>query len=86
MAYCWASEAQSQNSMSTGRMLSYVALALLLLPQAQAQNAATYVAVDAHADKNPISPDIYGVAFAATSDLIALNCPLNRSGGDSETS
>jgi hypothetical protein len=51
-----------------------------------AQNAATYIAVDAAANKHAINPDIYGVAFAATSDLVALNAPLNRSGGDSETS
>ncbi len=51
-----------------------------------AQNPATYVAVDAHADLHPISPDIYGLAFAATSDLVALNAPLNRSGGDAQTS
>jgi Glycoside hydrolase family 44 len=51
-----------------------------------AQNPATYVAVDAQANRHAISPDIYGLAFAATSDLVALNAPLNRSGGDSETS
>ena len=54
--------------------------------QSFAQNPATYVAVDTHADRHPINPDIYGLAFAATSDLVALNTPLNRSGGDSQTS
>jgi hypothetical protein len=54
--------------------------------QSFAQNPATYVAVDTHADRHPINPDIYGLAFAATSDLVALNAPLNRSGGDSQTS
>jgi hypothetical protein len=38
-----------------------------------AQNPATYVAVDANANRHAISPDIYGLAFAATSDLVALN-------------
>jgi hypothetical protein len=51
-----------------------------------AQNPATYVAVDARANSHPINPDVYGLAFAATSDLVTLNAPLNRSGGDSETS
>lgn len=51
-----------------------------------AQNPATYVAVDAHASRHAISPNIYGVAFASASDLIALNAPLNRSGGNAETS
>jgi len=50
------------------------------------QNSATYVAVDAHESHHPINPDIYGLAFAATSDLVALNAPLNRSGGNAETS
>ena len=54
--------------------------------QAFAQNPATYVAVDAHANRHAINPDIYGLAFAATSDLVALNAPLNRSGGNAETS
>jgi len=63
-----------------------VALLLAVAALTFAQNPATYVAVDANADRHPISPDIYGLAFAATSDLVALNCPLNRSGGDSETS
>jgi hypothetical protein len=54
--------------------------------QVFAQNPATYVAVDADANRHAINPDIYGLAFAATSDLVALNAPLNRSGGDSETS
>jgi hypothetical protein len=67
----------------------FAALVVVLLTgssQIFAQNAATYVAVDAHADRHPINPGIYGLAFAATSDLVTLNAPLNRSGGDSETS
>ncbi len=59
-------------------------LALVAAP-VFAQNAA-YVAVDAQADRHAISPNIYGVAFAATSDLVALNAPLNRSGGNAQTS
>jgi len=63
------------------------AIAFLLgaLP-ALAQNPSTYVAVDAQANRHAINPDIYGLAFAATSDLVALNAPLNRSGGNAETS
>ena len=55
---------------------------LLLSGAAQAQNAMVTVAIDAKANTHAISPLIYGVAFAGTSDLEALNAPLNRSGGN----
>ncbi len=49
-------------------------------------NAAVTVTVDAAANRHPISPLIYGVAFANTSnDLADLNAPLHRSGGNAET-
>ena len=41
--------------------------------------------VNAHSNAHPINPLIYGVAFATTSQLLDLNSPLNRSGGNSET-
>ncbi len=47
--------------------------------------AATAVLVDAARNRRPISPLIYGVAFASSNQLQALNVPLNRSGGNSET-
>ena len=59
--------------------------ALLLLLSgvpAHAQNAAVTVAVDATANVHAISPLIYGVAFATTAQIAALNAPLNRSGGN----
>jgi hypothetical protein len=40
------------------------------------------ISVDATANVHPINPNIYGVAFASTSDLTALNALLNRSGGN----
>ena len=54
----------------------------LFAAQALAQNAATTVAVDANAARHPISPDIYGFAFGAQSDLSATNFTMNRSGGN----
>ena len=48
-------------------------------------NAPVAVVVDAALDAHPISPLIYGVAFASASQLQELNVPLNRSGGNSET-
>ncbi|HLY16226.1 MAG TPA: glycoside hydrolase family 44 protein [Bryobacteraceae bacterium] len=68
------------------KRLAAVLLALAAVPPLLAQNPATYVAVDANANRHPISPDIYGLAFAATTDLTALNAPLNRSGGNAQTS
>ncbi|MBV9851111.1 MAG: cellulase [Armatimonadetes bacterium] len=45
----------------------------------------TVITVDADANRHPISPLIYGVAFASTDQLRALNSPLNRSGGNATT-
>ena len=47
-----------------------------------AANPAVTVAVDAGAKQTPISPNVYGVAFGSTADLLDLNVPLNRSGGN----
>lgn len=44
--------------------------------------APVVVAVDALADRHPINPLIYGVAFASSNALLELNVPLNRSGGN----
>jgi len=63
-------------------MRSPTLLFLLLSSSAYAQNAAVTVAIDATAKTHPISPLIYGVAFATTAQLQALNAPLNRSGGN----
>lgn len=51
---------------------------------APATNVSPSVAlvVDAAADRHPIDPRIYGVNFANSNDLRAMNVPLNRSGGN----
>lgn len=46
---------------------------------------AATVSIDAAANNHPISPLIYGVAFASTQQLEDLNSPLNRSGGNNES-
>ncbi|HTY87842.1 MAG TPA: glycoside hydrolase family 44 protein [Candidatus Acidoferrum sp.] len=48
-------------------------------------NSPVTVAVDAALDRHPISPQIYGTAFATSNQLADLNFPINRSGGNSET-
>lgn len=54
-------------------------------PPVPQTNSATAITVDAGANLHPISPLIYGVAFASADQLNQLNAPLNRSGGNSET-
>jgi hypothetical protein len=66
-------------------MKRFAVLAVTLLTLARPLHAQVTISVDAAAARHPISPDIYGVAFASTSDLDALNAPLNRSGGNAET-
>jgi hypothetical protein len=49
-------------------------------------NAPVSMTVDAQpANRKPISPLIYGVAFASSNQLADLNFTLNRSGGNAET-
>jgi hypothetical protein len=60
-------------------------IALFLSGALHAQNAAVTINVDAAANRHPINPNIYGMAFASAADLADLNCPLNRSGGNAET-
>jgi len=50
-----------------------------------AQTTSFTIDVDADADRKPISPLIYGMNFASTDDLRAMNSPLNRQGGNAET-
>jgi len=45
-------------------------------------SAPVNVVVDAAADRHPINPLIYGVAYATSNQLRALKAPLNRSGGN----
>jgi hypothetical protein len=73
------------------RPCRFVALLAGLLPLLPAHaapppDAVTPVAitVDAQAGRHPISPLIYGVAFASSNQLADLNFTLNRSGGNSE--
>lgn len=46
---------------------------------------AVAITVDAGLDQHAINPLIYGTAFATTAQLLDLNSPYNRSGGNAET-
>ena len=59
--------------------------ALLGAVLAFAQNPATTVNVDANANRRPINPNIYGIAYGDAHDMQTLNAPLNRWGGNSTT-
>lgn len=48
-------------------------------------NAPVALFVNALANRHPISPLIYGTAFASSNRLAELNFTVNRSGGNSET-
>jgi hypothetical protein len=63
-----------------GLLLSVLSPAVVM---AQSDKGVTRIVVDAAAAKHPISPYIYGVAFASTAVLADLNLSLNRSGGNS---
>jgi hypothetical protein len=65
-------------------LLPFVGLALVSPVFGQAQTP-TAIHVDASTQRHPISPLIYGVAFADAAQLQGLNCPLNRSGGNNMT-
>src|SRR4051812_7563472 len=43
---------------------------------------AVAVTVDAALDRHAINPLVYGTAFASTAQLLDLNVPFNRSGGN----
>jgi len=43
------------------------------------------ITVDGSANRHPIDPLVYGVAFASASQLTNLNFTVNRSGGNNET-
>lgn len=50
-----------------------------------AQNPAVTLSVDVNANRHPISPNIYGVAYGNATTLPDLNCPVNRYGGNNTT-
>jgi hypothetical protein len=54
-------------------------------PPPPVTNAPVWIAIDAGLNRHPISPLIYGVAFASSNQVSDLNVSLNRSGGNSET-
>jgi len=60
-------------------------LILLLTGGALPLSAQTIIDVDAAAGRHKISPQVYGVAFATPAQLLDLNVPANRWGGNATT-
>jgi hypothetical protein len=71
--------------MRASRKIAIYLFAGLVIALPSAITAQITITVDAAADRKPINPMIYGTAFATTAQLIELNSPLNRSGGNATT-
>ncbi|MGA2748664.1 MAG: glycoside hydrolase family 44 protein [Verrucomicrobiota bacterium] len=54
-------------------------------PPPPGPNPTNYIGVDAGANRQSISPMIYGTAFATSNELADLGFTMNRSGGNEET-
>src|SRR5712691_7854614 len=54
----------------------------LLSILAWAQNPTASVTIDVNANRRPIDPRVYGIAYGTTAQLADLNVPLNRYGGN----
>jgi hypothetical protein len=74
-----------QDSAGTTVPTFYVDDIMLVTNAVAATSAPVAITVNAALNSHPISPMIYGVAFATSNQLAALNSPVNRSGGNSET-
>lgn len=69
----------------------FIVLILLFSISTEAQKSvilspsAVTIQINATANRHPINPLIYGTAYATTAQLLDLNCPLNREGGNNTT-
>jgi hypothetical protein len=75
---------------NTGNTIpAYYAADIVLIggppPPPAGPNPTNFIGIDAGANRHPISPLIYGTAFAASNQLANLGFTMNRSGGNEET-
>ena len=61
------------------------AVLLFLSTSVWAQNPTASISVDVNANRRPIDPRIYGIAYGTTAQLQDLNVPLNRYGGNNSS-
>ncbi len=70
------------NFKRTARRLAAATVLAAATATLYAQNQAVTVTVDVSANRRPINPAIYGVAYATTAQLLDLNTPVHRYGGN----
>jgi PKD repeat protein len=68
--------------MKTNRYLAAALAIAAATATIYAQNPAVTITVDVAANRRPINPAIYGVNYATTAQLLDLNTPLHRYGGN----
>ncbi len=71
-----------QDRSGTTQAAFYVDDIILIGGTTTAPTTSVTIAVDAAANRHAISPLIYGTAYATTAQLLDLNAPLNRQGGN----
>jgi hypothetical protein len=64
---------------------AYYVADMVLVGALPGANPTNFIGIDAGADRHPISPMIYGTAFATSNQLADLGFTMNRSGGNEET-
>ena len=73
---------EQQSSLCLAARASALIVVAAAIVLAAATNPSVTLTIDAAANRHPISPLIYGVAFATQAQLAELNAPLNRQGGN----
>lgn len=66
----------------TARHLAAAAVLVAATASLYAQNPAVTVTIDVSASRRAINPAVYGVAYATTEQLLDLNTPVHRYGGN----
>ncbi len=74
-----------QNNTANTLGTYYVADMELIAGPPPGPNPTNFISIDAGANRNPISPQIYGTAYATSNQLADLNFTMNRSGGNEES-
>ena len=69
----------------TRRLLAGLTLAAALATVGTFAQSGVAVGVDVAQSRQPINPNVYGVAYATPAQLADLNTPLNRYGGNNTT-
>ena len=62
-----------------------IVLALAFCAAGLAQNPTASITVDVNAGRRAIDPRVYGIAYGTTTQLLDLNVPLNRYGGNNSS-